>query len=90
MAYLLYLLAFVVVAACAFYIFGYAYLFSGISKTYLRGKMSANIDDGILFKSNIIRKGTQKAWKEHPDFNKKELPEVVKQDVLSMLSACLF
>ena len=81
MAYLLYLLAFVVVAACAFYIFGYAYLFSGISKTYLRGKMSANIDDGILFKSNIIRKGTPKAWEEHPDFNKKELPEVVKQDL---------
>ncbi|KQR95065.1 serine hydrolase [Chryseobacterium sp. Leaf180] len=81
MAYLLYLLAFILVAASLFYIFGYAYLFSGISKTYLRGRMSANIDDGRLFKSNIIKKGTAKAWEEHPDFNKITLPNEVSDDL---------
>lgn len=48
MIILFYITLFLVTVVVLFYIFGYAYLFSGISKTYLRGKSSANIDDGKL------------------------------------------
>jgi len=81
MTVLLYFIAFIVAAAALFYLFGYAYLFSGISKTYLRGKMSANIDDGKFFQSNIIHTTSPKAWEKDPEFNNKELPQEVSDDL---------
>jgi len=81
MSVLLYFIAFIVAAAALFYLFGYAYLFSGISKTYLRGKMSANIDDGKFFQSNIIHTTSPKAWEKDPEFNKKELPQEISDDL---------
>lgn len=81
MIILVYITAFLVIAAIVFYIFGYAYLFNGISKTYLRGKLSANIDDGKYFRSNRILTAEPQVWEEHPDFNKKELPKHVIDDL---------
>lgn len=75
MIILFYITLFLVTVVVLFYIFGYAYLFSGISKTYLRGKSSANIDDGKLFTSNIIHTTKPVLWDEHPDYNKKDLPK---------------
>ncbi|MBP2617514.1 serine hydrolase domain-containing protein [Chryseobacterium jejuense] len=63
--------------AAAAYFFGYDYLFSGISKTYLKGRSSAHIDDGNLFPSNPIAAGSPKRWEEHSEYNKKELPKVL-------------
>ncbi|WP_404984338.1 serine hydrolase domain-containing protein [Chryseobacterium sp. M5] len=81
MIILFYITLFLVTVVVLFYIFGYAYLFSGISKTYLRGKSSANIDDGKLFTSNIIHTAKPVLWDEHPDYNKKDLPKNIVDDL---------
>lgn len=82
MIILFYIALFLVTVVILFYIFGYAYLFSGISKTYLRGKSSANIDDGKLFTSNIIHTAKPVLWDKHPDYNKKDLPKNIVDDLI--------
>lgn len=64
------------------YLLGYEYLFNGISKTYLKGKLSANIDDGKFFSSNIIKTETPKAWEESSEYNKTELPKILVEDLI--------
>ena len=78
---LAYIATFLVILAIMIYFFGYSYLFNGISKTYLRGKMSANIDDGKLFRSNIIHSSRPTLWDEHPEYNKKKLPQNILDDL---------
>lgn len=82
MIILFYIALFLVTVVILFYIFGYAYLFSGISKTYLRGKSSAHIDDGKFFTKNIIQTTKPVLWDEHPDYNKKELPKNIVDDLI--------
>ncbi|SIS35837.1 CubicO group peptidase, beta-lactamase class C family [Chryseobacterium shigense] len=69
------------VGVAAVYLLGYDYLFSGISKTYLKGKSSAYIDDGKLFPGNLIATEEPELWTEDPDYNKKALPENVTEDL---------
>lgn len=70
-----------VVGVAAVYLLGYDYLFSGISKTYLKGKSSAYIDDGKLFPGNLIATEEPELWTEDPEYNKKELPEHVVENL---------
>lgn len=81
MTILIYLATFIIIALALFYILGYGYLFNGISKTYLRGKMSANIDDGKLFSANLIYTESPVLWEEAPEYNKKELPKTIADDL---------
>ncbi|MBW3520688.1 serine hydrolase [Chryseobacterium sp. NKUCC03_KSP] len=82
MIVIIYLIAFLAAVVVLFYLFGYAYIFNGISKTYLRGKTSANIDDGKLFTSNIIHTTKPVLWDEHSDYNKKKLPKIIVDDLI--------
>lgn len=66
-----------VAGAAAAYFLGYDYLFSGISKTYLKGKSSAHIDDGNLFPSNPIAAESPRRWEEDSEYNTKELPKTL-------------
>lgn len=70
-----------IIAVILIYIFGYGYLFNGISKTYLKGKSSANIDDGKFFSSNIIATERPKLWEEAPEYNKTKLPKDLVEDL---------
>ncbi|RNA60868.1 class C beta-lactamase-related serine hydrolase [Chryseobacterium nematophagum] len=63
------------------YILGYDYLFNGISKTYLRGKMSAHIDDGKFFSNHIIETKSPKTWEKSSEYNEKELPKNIVDDL---------
>lgn len=63
------------------YTFGYEYLFSGISKTYLRGKTSASIDDGDLFPSHVIANGKPQPIPKDSLYNKKQLPKILVEDL---------
>lgn len=81
MTTLIYLAAFIIIALAIFYILGYGYLFNGISKTYLRGKMNANIDDGKFFSANLIATESPVLWEEDPDYNTKELPENITDNL---------
>jgi hypothetical protein len=71
----------IIVLAIIMYLSGYAYLFNGISKTYLRGKSSANIDDGKLFSSNLIATKTPELWEEAQEYNKSTLPKNIVDDL---------
>ena len=75
MRILKYMIGGAIAGAAAAYLMGYDYLFSGISKTYLKGKSSAYIDDGNLFPGNPIVTESPKLWEEDPEYNKKELPK---------------
>lgn len=81
MTTLIYLIAFIIIVLALFYILGYGYLFNGISKTYLRGKMSANINDGKFFSANLIATESPVLWEESPEYNKKELPKNITDDL---------
>ncbi|MEB4760371.1 serine hydrolase [Chryseobacterium indologenes] len=77
MKILKYMIGGAVAGAVAAYFLGYDYLFSGISKIYLKGKSGAYIDDGDLFPSNPIATEEPRLWEEDPDYNKKELPKTL-------------
>lgn len=76
-------LLFIVAIAMGLVLFGYGYLFNGISKTYLRGASSATIDDGTLFPSNTITKETSIPWSKDEFYNKKPLPKPLVEEWLS-------
>lgn len=82
MTILIYLITFLIAVPAFFYILGYGYLFNGISKTYLKGKTSANIDDGKFFSANLIATKAPVLWEEAPEYNKKELPGNITEDLL--------
>lgn len=75
MKVLKYVLGGAAVGVAAVYLLGYDYLFSGISKTYLKGKSSAYIDDGNLFPGNLIATEEPELWTEDAEYNHKELPQ---------------
>jgi len=81
MTILIYFVTFIVIAVLLFYVLGYGYIFNGISKTYLRGKLSANIDDGTLFSGNLIATESPELWEESPEYNKKQLPKNIVEDL---------
>lgn len=70
-----YIIGVAAAGVAAVYLLGYDYLFSGISKTYLKGKSSAYIDDGILFPGNLIATEEPELWTEDSEYNHRELPE---------------
>ncbi len=78
-----------VAGAAAAYFLGYDYLFNGISKTYLKGKSSAHIDDGNLFPSNPVATEEPKLWEEDPDYNKTELPKHLVENLKHSRTAAL-
>ena len=69
------------------YAFGYDYLFNGIAKTYLKGKTSANIDDGKLFPNNVIKATNPKPWIKDSLYNVKQLPKNIVNDLTQSKTA---
>lgn len=69
------------------YAFGYDYLFSGISKTYLRGKVSADIDDEELFPSHLVANGSAKPLQKSENYNKIKLSTALEKDLVDSKTA---
>lgn len=69
------------IVVLAMYTFGYSYLFNGISKTYLKGKTSANIDDGNFFTKNIVETKNPQPWEKAGEYNKTDLPKNIVEDL---------
>jgi hypothetical protein len=82
MTLFIYFLTFLVLIAVLFYLLDYDYLFNGISKTYLKGKTSANIDDGKFFTHNVIETKSPVRWEEAPEYNTIELPKNIVEDLI--------
>ncbi|MDR6516073.1 serine hydrolase domain-containing protein [Chryseobacterium camelliae] len=71
----------IAVAVILVYLTGYGYIFNGISKTYFKGKLSANIDDGPYFQSNRVAAASPKPWEKAPEYNTYTLPQDLMQDL---------
>ncbi len=69
------------------YAFGYDYLFNGISKTYLRGKTSADIDDEDLFPSHYVANGSAKPLQKAGNYNKIKLSQELEKNLVDSNTA---
>ena len=81
MAIFIYFIVFLVLMAAIVYILDYGYLINGISKTYLKGKASAHIDDGKFFSKNVIETKSPKPWVKANNYNKTDLPKNIVDDL---------
>ena len=60
---------------------GHAYILTGISRTYLQGNNTANIDDYTTFKTRDIKASESIPWKESEVLFNKSLPEEFLNDL---------
>lgn len=60
---------------------GHAYILTGISRTYLQGHNTANIDDYVAFETREIKSSTTIPWKENELLSTKTLPEAFLKDL---------
>ncbi|KMQ69959.1 beta-lactamase [Chryseobacterium sp. FH2] len=80
-------LIFIIVFVILIYALGYGYIFNGISKTYLKGKSSAHIDDGKFFSHNLIDTESPRLWEEDPEYNNTTLPKNIVDDLINSNTA---
>ena len=73
-----YLLIFIVLLNLIIIISGKTWLYKAISITYFKGYTSSYIEDFSYFPSNEIDKGTHQPWLEAKDYNKKNIPDFLK------------
>ena len=67
----------IAISALLLMVSGYGYILTGISRTYLKGHTTANIDDHTQFETRVINAGTPSPWPKHPNYNAKPLPEAL-------------
>jgi len=85
----LFLISFSVIALIAT---GHKYILTAISKTYLQGHNTANIDDYTAFNTREIKTATPIPWTVNKDYSSKELPsefldDLAKNDAVAFLIA---
>lgn len=68
------LLAIPVLCILALIITGHAYILTGVSRTYMQGHNTANIDDYTAFKTRTITASKAIPWKENEMLKNKSLP----------------
>ncbi len=67
---LLIFIGFLFFASILLYVFGYGYIFKGISTTYLTGHKTAFIDDYTYFDNNVIQNSDSvQEWPLHKEYN---------------------
>ncbi len=69
------------------YAFNMDYLFKGIRETYLRGELSATIDDGAYFSSHAIVKGNPIFWEKDSLYNQKKLSKILEDNLVQTKTA---
>ncbi len=57
------------IASLALLLSGHGYIFTALSRTYLAGHATANIDDHAVFDTNTIASGEPDAWPLHPAYS---------------------
>ena len=68
------LFALIATGALALMLSGYGYILTGISRTYLIGHATANIDDHAQFETHTIKAATPNPWAKHANYNATPLP----------------
>ena len=63
------------------------YVFRGVKLTYLKGEVTANIDDYVDFDLRRINNGTPQPWKLHKDYNKTPLTDTLLKELETLETA---
>ncbi len=69
------------------YITGNKYLLRAVKLTYLKGHITANIDDYKDFDTRIIETSTPQLWKYSKNFNKIPLTDVLEEELTELKTA---
>ncbi len=78
---LLALLMLILLPILALWLTGHKYILTALSRTYLSGHKTANIDDYQVFETRLIKAGQTQEWPLHPDYELNSLPKELSQDV---------
>ncbi|MDR3339809.1 MAG: beta-lactamase family protein [Candidatus Symbiothrix sp.] len=71
----------IVLCIAAAYISGNGYVVSAFSKTYLKGHLTAGIDDYVDFDNNTIYAGKPQAWELHEKYNQIRLTDTLRKEL---------
>ncbi|MDR3218791.1 MAG: beta-lactamase family protein [Dysgonamonadaceae bacterium] len=71
----------ILLCTAAAYISGNGYIISALSKTYLKGHLTAGIDDHVDFDNNIIYAGKPQAWELHEKYNQIRLTDTLRKEL---------
>src|ERR1019366_3874620 len=63
---------------------GKTYLYKGFMNTYMKGRMSADIDEYRIFDNRIVKSGAHKEWTLAKDYNTKKIPSKYLGDMEKM------
>ena len=63
------------------YISGNGFIVTGVQRTYLVGKNTANINDHNEFETNVIEASSEQAIPKHPNYNQKHLPTAFEKEL---------
>ena len=74
-------IAFVLLLICALWISGYGFILTAISRTYLAGHPTANIDDHETFTTRVVEAGTVQEWPLDERYSLNSLPSAFAQDI---------
>jgi len=78
---ILVIIAILALAIAGLYIAGHGYMVPALRFTYLKGYKTTNIDDHSYFKNNVIKAGTPQFWPLHEDYNKVQLPDILRKEL---------
>lgn len=63
---------------------GKTYLYKGFANTYMKGRISADIDEYVIFDNRIVKAGTTDKWALGKDYNTKKIPSQYLGDMERM------
>lgn len=75
------LLVVIVLGVAALYLTDNEYILRGIRLTYLKGRTTAGIHDYTDFDNRVILSGNPQTWKTHPQYNKVQLTDTLRQEL---------
>jgi len=69
------------------YLTGNQYLLKAVRLTYLKGEITANIDDYVDFDTRMVEAGEIQTWRYSDDFNKVPLTNILEKELTQLKTA---
>lgn len=78
------LLILIVVLNILILVSGKTYLYKGFANTYLKGRVTADIDEYKIFDNRVVKAGPSTEWPLGKDYNSRKVPEPYLSDMEKM------
>lgn len=78
------LLILLVLANLLIILSGRTYLYKGLANTYFKGRVTADIDEYLIFDNNIIKAGAHREWALSRRYNKGSIDPSIRKDMERM------